>query len=137
MAATSKDALKAAAAYRAATVDTSVEDLVGELAVKMGEWTRAQEARAVEVARLRNAEVAAEDAVVAAYEAARGAGAKVKALEAINLKPTAAIAAVAKRAKESKDTKSAARPASSVAPFESGAATTAESLTAAPSLVGS
>ncbi|AHK35495.1 hypothetical protein OPAG_08379 [Rhodococcus opacus PD630] len=103
MAATKKaggaSAQKAAADYRAALVDNSIEELVGDLAVKMGEWTQSRELRESETAKLIAAEEAAEEAVVAAYDAAKDAGAKVKALEKINLKPVAAIAAVGKRAK--------------------------------------
>jgi hypothetical protein len=99
MATKKTEAEVAAANYRAALIDRSVDDLVGTLAVKMGEWRKACDTREAELRRLEAAERAAEDAVVAAYEAARAGGAKVSALEKINLKPTAALAAVNKRSK--------------------------------------
>ncbi|MDV2477334.1 hypothetical protein F8M49_21740 [Rhodococcus zopfii] len=78
-----------------------MDQLIGDLAVKMAEWTLARDRRIAEIQRLQNDEYAAEEAVVRAFEAARTAGAKVKALEKINLKPSEAIAAVNKRAKNS------------------------------------
>ncbi|AHK35494.1 hypothetical protein Pd630_LPD10044 (plasmid) [Rhodococcus opacus PD630] len=61
MAATKKaggaSAQKAAADYRAALVDNSIEELVGDLAVKMGEWTQSRELRESETAKLIAAEV--------------------------------------------------------------------------------
>lgn len=96
---TQADAKLAAAQYREALVDDSMDQLVGELAVKMGEWRNARDHRVTELTRLEMAEQKAEEAVVAAFEAARSAGAKVRALEKIDLKPSEAIAAVSKRAK--------------------------------------
>lgn len=96
---TQADAKLAAAQYREALVDDSMDQLVGELAVKMGEWRNARDHRVAELIRLEMAEQEAEEAVVAAFEAARSAGAKVRALEKIDLKPSEAIAAVNKRAK--------------------------------------
>ncbi|NKR28892.1 hypothetical protein GS966_27685 [Rhodococcus hoagii] len=104
--ATTADAKQAAALYREALVDDSMDQLIGDLAVKMAEWTQARERRAAEIRRLEVAERAAEEAVVSAFEAARDAGAKVKALEKINLKPSEAIAAVNKRAKAAGSTAS-------------------------------
>jgi hypothetical protein len=114
MAATKKaqdlaEAERAAAEYREALIDHTVEDLIGALALKTAEWNRAREARESETARLLLAEVQAENDVVAAFDAARKAGAKVKALEKINLKPTTAIAAVSKREKAERGPRSSTR----------------------------
>lgn len=108
MATKKTEAEVAAASYRAALIDKSVDELVGTLAVKMGEWKKACDVREAEQRRLEAAERAAEDAVVAAYEAARAGGAKVSALEKINLKPTAALAAVNKRSKTPREKSSSA-----------------------------
>ncbi|AXK90010.1 hypothetical protein SAMN05421776_11379 [Nocardia farcinica] len=94
-----KMATDALSAYRRAVIDDDMETRIGELAVKVGEWQQASETRRAETARLIADEEAAEDAVVAAYEAATNAGAEAAALERIGLKPTDAIRAVAKRAK--------------------------------------
>ncbi|MGV9679209.1 hypothetical protein ACWDSJ_28340 [Nocardia sp. NPDC003482] len=94
-----KTANEALSAYRRAVIDDSVETCIGDLAVRVGKWKQACETRETEMARLIADEEAAEDAVVAAYEAATRAGAESDALERIGLKPTAALRAVAKRAK--------------------------------------
>lgn len=116
--ATSKNsaAEKAASAYRAALVENSVETLVGDLAVKMGEWKLAREARERGQRELIAREEATENAVAAAYEAAREGGAKVSALEKIDLKPTAALAAVSKRAKAGKEKGNIASPSTPTSP---------------------
>ncbi|WP_285183815.1 hypothetical protein [Rhodococcus sp. MEB032] len=107
---------KAASAYRAALVENSVETLVGDLAVKMGEWKLAREARERGQRELIAREEATENAVAAAYEAAREGGAKVSALEKIDLKPTAALAAVSKRAKAGKEKGNIASPSTPTSP---------------------
>ena len=129
MATKKTEAEVAAANYRAALIDNSVDKLVGTLAVKMGEWKKACDTREAEQRRLEVAEHDAEDAVVAAYEAARSGGAKVSALEKINLKPTAAIAAVNKRSKTPRE-----KP-SSPPPTTSNGTETANATSTAPELV--
>lgn len=104
MAATKKSdaqtaAERAAEAYHVALTDRSVDDLIGVLAVEVGQWQRAVQTREAEGVKLLAAEQAAEASVVAAYEAAKEAGAKVNALAKIGLKPDAAIAALKKREK--------------------------------------
>ncbi|MGF0320671.1 hypothetical protein [Nocardia fluminea] len=92
----------ALAAYRKALIDDAVEERVAELAVLVGEWQNKREERRETIERLQAEEEATEDAVVAAYEAAREAGAKVTTLERIKLKPTDAITSVARRAAREK-----------------------------------
>ncbi len=92
----------ALAAYRKALIDDDVEERIAELAVMVGEWQGKRDERRETIERLRREEEAAEDAVVAAYEAARNAGAKVTTLERIKLKPTDAINAVSRRAARDK-----------------------------------
>ncbi|MEH6796740.1 MAG: hypothetical protein V7694_21660 [Rhodococcus sp. (in: high G+C Gram-positive bacteria)] len=127
--ATSKNsaAEKAASAYRAALVENSVETLVGDLAVKMGEWKLARDARERGQRELIAREEATENAVAAAYEAAREGGAKVSALEKIDLKPTAALAAVSKRAKAGKERGHIAPPSAPASPPGPAATSTAPS----------
>ncbi|MGW5569800.1 hypothetical protein ACWEVD_01250 [Nocardia thailandica] len=109
-AAVAEDAL---AAYRRALIADEVEERISELAISIGEYERLKAERIAAIKRLTQEQRSSEDAVVAAYEAARAAGAKVSTLEAINLKPVEAIAAVARRstreraAESSKSTNSA------------------------------
>ncbi|MGY4101966.1 hypothetical protein ACW2Q0_20815 [Nocardia sp. R16R-3T] len=129
-----KMATDALSAYRRAVIDDDMETRIGELAVKVGEWRQASETRATETARLIADEEAAEDAVVAAYEAATSAGAESDALERIGLKPTDAIRAAAKRAKaKPRPRPSRASTAAAEAPLTPPPAEASETEPAAPS----
>lgn len=102
-------------AYRQALIDDDVEKRIAELATQLGAWHSARETRKREADRLAKAEADAEDQVVAAWEAARLAGARPTALEQAGLKPVAAIAAVAKRSSKKRAT--SGPPAAAAAPL--------------------
>ena len=102
MAAKKTTGADAVEAYRKALIDQDVEALIGDLALKAGEWQQAIDNRRRGEIQLRRAEEKAEDAVAAAYEKARDAGAKPAALERAGLKPTTALTSVAKRASKTR-----------------------------------
>lgn len=128
----SSSAQRTIAAYHEALTDAKLDERIGELAAKFGEWEAASLKRKQEFERLAAAERAAEESVVSAWNAALAAGAKPRALESIGLKPSAAIAAAKKRNGRGKSPAagegSAPSPAPSAVPAESSVTAVNEAL---------